>query len=253
MVSTQCRSCLSHYQIRGGRVVVRKKTATRLTKPGEAPIVHPEAPVELAELSLPTLPKPSWLTRLMRPTKPRREILCFACDHEFTASGEAQSSQCPRCGRYVSLQDFHIDEAWNRGIQTRGNIVIGKRGSVFGVGLQCHHLTLLGKLSGAVECSGDMVIRSSGKIAGAIRCRTLRVERGARVEFLSTVHVQSAWMSGKVRGQFHCQGTITLAKRAELNGLVQAAALVAMPGAKHIGTIEILQPKSAIASHESTT
>ena len=130
--------------------------------------------------------------RLFNPAKPPREITCFNCGHSYTAVGEAQSSQCPKCSGYISLLNYDITAQWNRRIQTCGDVVIQKSGSVSGVNIQCHNLTVLGELAGSVECSGNIIIRSSGKIVGNVLCRHLRVEKGARVEFLNPVNADTA-------------------------------------------------------------
>lgn len=244
VVSTQCRSCRANFQVRDGKGVVRTQPTTRLAKPRKDSDPEPAPPPQKAPPVLrvgpPPPPQRSLLMRLLRPAKPRREVSCFTCGHLFTAIAEAQSSQCPKCGGYVSLLDYEITEPWNRRIQTRGNIVIQKTGKVSGVTLRCHNLTVLGELAGSVECSGDLVIRNHGKIIGTVQCRHLRIEKGARVEFLNPVTAVTATIDGQVRGQISCTGAVTLEKRALLHGLVRTSSLVIKPGAKHTGTIEMV-------------
>jgi cytoskeletal protein CcmA (bactofilin family) len=246
VVSTQCRSCRTNIQVRDGKAVSRPRPMARLASP------YREASQPAPESRRPVPAKPFKLRKQLGPAlepilrfflreKPPREVICFCCGHTFKAIREAHSSQCPKCSGYVSLRDYEIDHAWNRRIQTRGNVVILKNGSVSGITIQCHHLTVLGKLAGSVECSGDLVIRSHGKILGQVHCRELRVERGARVEFLSPVLAERVRIDGNVRGQITSNGLIILEKRARLQGLVRAAGLTVKPGAKHIGTIEIIQ------------
>ncbi len=250
VVSTQCRACRANFQVRDGKGVVRSRPVTRLAIPKKDGESDPETQPPPKKTQFvphrgPVQPAPrSLLMRLLNPAKPPRSVTCFICGHTYTASGEAQSSQCPKCSGYVSLLDYEIDGPWNRRIQTGGNVVIRKDGVVSGATLQCHDLLVLGELAGSVECSGDLVIRSHGKIIGKVHCRNLRVERGARVEFLHPVTAATAFIDGTVRGQIYCSGTVTLQKRAHLQGLVRTAALVVRPGAKHTGTIEIVQ-KSA--------
>jgi cytoskeletal protein CcmA (bactofilin family) len=225
--------------------VVRTLPTTRLAIPRQDSDPEPEPPPEAAKSpwvpSGPAAPpKRSLLLRLLQPIKAPRQVHCFICGHSFSAIGEAQSSQCPKCSGYVSLLDYEINENWNRRIQTCGNVVIQKAGVVSGVTLQCHHLTVIGELAGSVECSGDLVIRSHGKIIGQVQCQNLRVEKGARVEFLHPVTATSAFIDGNVRGQISCSGPVILAKRAHLQGLVRTTSLVIQPGAKHTGTVEML-------------
>ncbi len=243
VVSTQCRACRANFQVRGGKGVVRNRPVTKLAVPRKdsdpEPVAAPVKPRPLLRLGPSAPPPRSFLMRLIYPVKPPRDVLCFNCGHAFTAIAEAQSSQCPKCGGYVSLLDFDITEHWNRRIQTRGNVTIRKTGSVAGATVRCHHLTVLGELAGSVECSGDLVIRSHGKIIGTVQCRNLRVEKGARVEFLNPVTAVTANIDGQVRGQISCTGAVVLEKRAHLHGLVRTSSLVVKPGAKHTGTVEM--------------
>jgi cytoskeletal protein CcmA (bactofilin family)/Zn finger protein HypA/HybF involved in hydrogenase expression len=245
VVSTQCRSCRANFQVREGKGVVRRHPTTRLAPPRKDTDPEPEPPPPLVRTPLlrqtPATPAPrSFLMRLFNPVKPPRQITCFECNHSFTAVGEAQSSQCPKCSGYISLLDYDITTHWNRRIQTCGDVVIQKSGTVSGANIQCHNLTLIGELAGSLECSGDLIIRSSSKIIGHVICRHLRVEKGSRVEFLNPVTADTASIDGNVRGQFLCSGAITLEKRARLQGLVRTTSLIVKPGAKHTGTIEMI-------------
>jgi cytoskeletal protein CcmA (bactofilin family) len=180
--------------------------------------------------------------RLFNPIRPPREITCFNCSYSYSTAGEAQSSQCPKCSGYISLLDYEINEVWNRRIQTCGNVIIHKSGVVSGVTLRCHDLIVLGEITGSVECSGDLIIRSHGKIIGEVHCKNLRIEKGARVEFLHPVTATSAFIDGHVRGQITCTGPVTLEKRAHLQGLVRTSSLIVKAGATHTGTIEMATP-----------
>ncbi|MFT4177509.1 MAG: polymer-forming cytoskeletal protein [Luteolibacter sp.] len=250
VVSTQCRACGEHFKIEDGKAVPRLKPSTLLVKARQedpAHSSHPE-PVESPSSSFspfhktatPTRPKPSLLARLFHPAKPPREILCLRCQHEYHASADAQSSQCPKCGGYISLQDYEIHESWHRRIETQGNVIIQKSGSVSGVAIHCHDLTVLGELSGSVVCSGSFIIRNHCKILGKVRCKHLRVEKGARVEFLNPVLATTAQIDGIVTGQIECSGAVTLAKRSHLTGTVKTSSLIVKPGAKHTGSIEMI-------------
>ena len=88
------------------------------------------------------------------------------------------------------------------------------------------------------------IIRSNSKITGTVKCRKLRIEKGARVEFLNPVTATSAFIDGNVRGQIFCSGPITLEKRAHLQGLVRTTSLIVRPGAKHTGSIEMIPAPS---------
>jgi cytoskeletal protein CcmA (bactofilin family) len=251
VVSTQCRACRANFQVRDGKGVVRSRPITRLAVPREDSDPEPEPLPEAPKLQPflrrgPSVPVPqSFLMRFFNPIKPPREITCFACGHSYSTVGEAQSSQCPKCCGYISLLDHQITAHWNRRIETCGDVIIQKSGVVAGVPLKCHNLTVLGELAGSAECTGDLIIRSNSKITGTVKCRKLRIEKGARVEFLNPVTATSAFIDGNVRGQIFCSGPITLEKRAHLQGLVRTTSLIVRPGAKHTGSIEMISDLSS--------
>ena len=229
-----------------GKAVLRTRSTARLAKPRRDSDPQPEPPPPPPAspfTSTPFVPAPRHrLLRLLFPPKPPREISCFDCGHHYTAAAEAQSSQCPRCCCYVSLLDYKIEGPWNRRIQTRGNVVILKSGSVSGCAIQCHNLTVMGELASSVDCSGDLIIRGHGKVMGTVKCRHLRIQRRGHVEFFHPVTAESVSIAGQARGQIFCAGTVTLEKRAHLQGFVRASAIVIKSGAKHTGTLEIFQP-----------
>lgn len=249
VVSTMCRACGANFQVREGKAVSRAKPSTKFsTQRSHSHVEEPESPAKptspFKRPDPPVIPQGGFFQRLFGKVPKPRHVICFDCGREHIAAPTAQSSQCPYCSFYISLTDYSITERWNRRIQTRGDVVIEKGGSITGVPITCHNLTVLGELAAAVECSGDLIIVSHGKIPGKVRCHTLRVQRGAKVEFLHAVQAETVYIDGLVTGQIHCSGTVTLEKRAELRGLVRAARLTVKQGAKHSGVIEIVQPKT---------
>jgi len=251
VVSTQCRSCLKHYQVRDGEVVARVHSMARLAKPGahdEEPESEFKAYAPPAPPRKPVPPPMGWWKRFILRPAPPRAVRCFGCEREFTAGAAAESTQCPDCGAYVSLRSHEIRDTWTRELQTCGDVVLHKEGTIRQARIECRNLTVFGKISGSVDGSGDLVIHPGGKISGAIRCRRLHVCRKARVEFHDTVHAGEILIEGEARGVFHCTGTITLARRALLQGLLRTAVLHVSSGASHVGTVEIIDPNESAAA-----
>ena len=246
VISTLCRSCGQHMDVRDGKPVIRPKHATRLASPGKPPLQYPTTGGG-PKVAVKSEKRAStgFLRKLFHRERPPRSIECYHCSNKFNVVPAAQSSQCPKCGGYISLTDYEIDHAWRRRIQTRGDVKILKEGSIIGVQVQCHDLTVLGKLAAPVDCSGVLRIRSHGKIVGNVSCAELRVERGAEVEFQGDVRAEKAYIDGNVKAQLTCTGTIVLEKKAHLQGLARAGGLVVKAGAKHSGLMEVVSPEIA--------
>ncbi|MBC7979977.1 MAG: polymer-forming cytoskeletal protein [Armatimonadetes bacterium] len=248
VISTQCRACGQHMDILDGKPVIKAKFATRLASGSKPPIEHPAVGPVVINKPGQTGRAVGFLRKFFKHEPEKRSVDCYHCHRPMDVIREAQSSQCPKCGGYISLKDYEIDRAWRRRIQTRGDVVILKSGSIIGVNVQCHHLTVLGQLAASVDCSGDLTIRSHGKIVGNVKCRELRIERGAIVEFQGDIDAQRSYIDGQVKAKLTCVGTITLEKNAHLQGLARAGALVVKPGGKHTGIMEVVQPAGSQAA-----
>lgn len=185
------------------------------------------------------------LGKLFRRAPEERIIRCYECGREHTTIPGAESAQCPGCGTYISLRDYEIADRTNRLIQTRGDVTVLKTGAFTGSLLQCHHLTVMGDFSSAVDCSGNFILRHSCKINGGVKCGHLVIERGVRVEFQGAVEAKTVTIEGEAKGNIRCFGKVTLEKKAKLEGDVTTAALVVRPGAKHSGAISIVSKPDA--------
>jgi cytoskeletal protein CcmA (bactofilin family)/predicted RNA-binding Zn-ribbon protein involved in translation (DUF1610 family) len=241
VVSTLCRSCGQYISIDDQKVVIRPTHATRFATKDSPPVQHPTVAAEIPKEEI----KLGFFDKIFKrfTDKPtvKRKLNCYHCSHIFDVVSDAQSTQCAKCGSYISLRDYTIDQAWHRRIQTRGNVTVLKGAAITGVNVQCHDLLVLGELSASVECSGKLTIRSHGKIVGNVHCDELCVERGAKVEFQGEVKARTAYIDGEVKGNVTCKEKITLEKKARLLGHARASGLVMREGAKHSGLMEVVQ------------
>lgn len=168
-----------------------------------------------------------------------RTATCFECGDSHSANARSNSTQCRKCGRLISLEDFHISQIWSSQIQTRGDVYIHKKGVVSGVTIQCHHLIVEGDFTGSAECSGDLKLRRNGKVVGEITCDRLLVEKRAQVEFDKPVITNECQIDGLVTGDITCRGLLALEKKATLTGNIKVGTLTVSEGAKHSGQIQM--------------
>jgi cytoskeletal protein CcmA (bactofilin family) len=242
VISTNCRACGQHFSVEDEKPVERKRYVARVASLKKPALEYPAvAPATIPLLKRKTI-EGGFLRRFFVTQGARRPLDCYHCGHEFEVVAEAQSTQCSKCGGYVSLRDHEISDRCQQRIQTRGQVRILKGGSLSGEGLDCQDLIVLGSLSAPVVCSGKMTIKSHGKIPSDIRCKELRVERGVKVELQGEVHAGSVFIDGQVRANINCEGTIVLEKKALLQGVARAAGIVVKAGAKHSGVMEMIKP-----------
>ena len=251
-ISTICRGCNAGYEIKEGAAVSKKfnrvhfspkanhtldKTSANQTEvefknPHRFPF-HGKAQSPATPISL--------LQKYLHRTPEKRAVVCIECNKEHSASSNAQSSHCPSCGSYVSLRDYEIKENWHLRIQTRGNVHIHKKGSVQGIIIQCHNLTVEGIFHGSEQCSGFIIFQHSAKILGRLSCQQLTVPKGCVLESQHPITTHDALIEGELISAIIATGTVTIEKKAVVIGDVTAANIVIQPGAKQQGMITINQ------------
>lgn len=168
----------------------------------------------------------------------KRSVRCFDCDGEHEILADSTSALCPKCGAYIGLKSYDIRDRSNSRIQTRGNVFVHKKGEVTGITIQCHNLTIEGQIQGGAECSGDFIIRKTGKVNGPVTSERVIVERRAIVDFMSGVVAKEVIIDGEVTGAVTCK-KLVLKKRATLDGDLSVSSLSIEEGARHTGNIKM--------------
>lgn len=257
VVSTVCRNCRAHLQVRDGRAIRRAQSIARIAKldADGRPMVADAATDPIPEFTAcaviepsvfrPPAVQPPWWRRWWFPPKPKREICCLGCNTVYLVVANAQSSQCPKCCTYASFRDHVVELPTNQRIETRGNVVIRKKGRYYGPLLKCHDLQILGQLDAPVDCTGEVTFHKDCRINHPIRCGNLKVPRGVKVEFLHPVSTIDSRIGGEVRGEITCSGKATFERKSHFLGLIRAREIDLKPGARQDGSSEILPDSSS--------
>jgi cytoskeletal protein CcmA (bactofilin family) len=183
-------------------------------------------------------------------TKPseveERVVHCLDCATELHVSRQATSTLCRRCGCYVNLEDFDIRGHRRENIRTRGNVVIHRRASLSASEVACESLKVFGKISGKIDCSGDAMFRSSGKVVGAVRCRHIYIHKLSNIKFIPGIRAETAEIHGHVEGDIICEGTIRITKTGAVFGDCIAPAVSLEDGASLSGQMRFMKPDRAV-------
>ncbi|MCF6313968.1 MAG: polymer-forming cytoskeletal protein [Verrucomicrobiales bacterium] len=260
-ISTFCRSCAQHFQIENGVALPPfgandpgprfRSTATEGKAYEDVGFDEGDSAQKTPEKKPIPAPAPRrsffGLARLLSsrtedstPIEPEKKpVRCFECGHVHEVSIAASSTQCARCSLYISLSNEDIREHYSRNIRTRGDVVIHKKGSVIGCEIACHNLTVLGGISGSVDCSGNAIFKNSGKVLGSMHCKNVAIERKCEVDFPQGIIAESADIYGVVRGDILCSGTINIYKTGSVLGDATAKAIVMKDGGVLTGQMHI--------------
>ncbi|MGB0155137.1 MAG: polymer-forming cytoskeletal protein [Verrucomicrobiales bacterium] len=167
------------------------------------------------------------------------EVRCFRCFHIQQVSRFARSTQCERCCVYISLANYEVKTHKSHTLQTRGDIIVAKRGSLTDCEIACHHLVANGSIDAYVDCSGDATFRKSGVVRGEVFCRRLLIDKHCEVEFPDGVKVQRADINGTLKGNLTCSGSVKISKTGVVEGDVKAIDITIKEGGAVNGETDI--------------
>lgn len=186
----------------------------------------------------------SFLDRLrhLLPQPPPRNVHCFECGTTQRVVPTARSSNCPRCGAYIDLQDVRITGTFSRNVRTHGRLLIGPKGSFNSPRGGCGSAIIFGALTGRIICAGEALIRRKGKITGEIQAEKIVIHRTADVEFSRQLRVAEIEIVGTMTGHIVCEGFVTLRRHAVLRGDVFARGFRSERGAVFSGQVKIGEP-----------
>ncbi len=247
-ISTFCRGCGDHFSLADARQAAKGKPPAP-PKAGSLP--PPPQPKPKAQQAPKPKPKPKPKTEKVRTRETTRQVSCFECQSVHEVSKQAESSICPRCSSYISLKDEEVSGPRNSSIQTRGDVVITKRGSITAGKVGCDNLTVQGQLTSSIDCSGTATFKTSGSILGEVRCVRLVVERKSQLRFHRPVHAREVEIQGNVFGDFVCEKSIRIRKKGSLLGDVVCRSLDIQKGSVLVGAVTTHPPADAPAGEET--
>jgi cytoskeletal protein CcmA (bactofilin family)/ribosomal protein S27E len=172
-----------------------------------------------------------------------RETECFECGLRAQVSRAVRSVACSRCGATVPLDDIEIRNPVQRTLRTRGDVMIRRSGVVTADQLECKDLRCYGLLETNVKATGDVILRTSGTLLGAIQCRRLLIEKGSDVTFLNEVHAQQIEVHARVTGSLVANGSLLIGATGAVNGDVTASSVSIQPGGELNGAMNIVRAK----------
>jgi cytoskeletal protein CcmA (bactofilin family) len=170
-----------------------------------------------------------------------KDVECFDCRHKFKVGRSAKSTQCPACGVHLCLEDFDINVSSTQPIRTRGDVLIRKNGNVNTSEIRCRDLKIFGLVSAQIECTGDLVFRTSGTVIGEVRCRRFTVEKGSDIHFHNMIYADEVDVQARVFGNIQCSGKINIGAQGWIHGDVTARAVSIEPGGQLDGAMNILR------------
>jgi cytoskeletal protein CcmA (bactofilin family) len=190
-------------------------------------------------------------------------VECFDCHRKQEVSGAATSTICPSCSAHIDLNDYKITTSFSRSIRTRGDVHITIKGDLSSSSVRCRRAIVEGKLRGNLDCSGPVIIRTSGKMPGKLSALEMIVEKRSEVQFFRRVRVGSIEIRGRMSAEIVAEGLVTIRKYGVLEGSVTARAINVEKGGAFSGQLiigksglqqaELLSGETGVPAKEEST
>ena len=113
----------------------------------------------------------------------RQTIACLFCGKPQEVARRAMSITCKFCNKSLKLEDISIKQyEARRLIATCGTVTVEKKGSAITDSIKCGGLVVRGKVKGAIEAQGPVLIGPEAEVKGDVKAPTLAVGAGAVLE-----------------------------------------------------------------------
>ena len=110
-------------------------------------------------------------------------ISCLYCGKQQEVGKRAMSVTCKFCHKPLKLEDIAIKQyEARRQIATCGVVTVEKKGSAVTDSIKCGGLIVRGKVKGAIESHGPVLIGPEAEVKGNVTAPTLAVGAGAVLE-----------------------------------------------------------------------
>jgi Polymer-forming cytoskeletal len=122
-------------------------------------------------------------TNTSKPSEDRHTIKCLYCGKPQEVARRAMSITCKFCHKPLKLEDVAIKQyEARRQIATCGVVTVEKKGSAVTDSIKCGGLIVRGKVKGAIESHGPVLIGPEAEVKGDVTAPTLAVGAGAILE-----------------------------------------------------------------------
>ncbi|MCH5284383.1 MAG: polymer-forming cytoskeletal protein [Akkermansiaceae bacterium] len=167
---------------------------------------------------------------------PTREIVCYECGQRSHIPEAALSAHCVHCRAHLSTAHVELKPGTRRlTVRTLGDVSLPAGVELSHLSIICRHLSIAGKGSGTLRCSGTLTLRGEAVVEGAVQAGSIIVTPGARVRLSPSAVAAQAEVEGYLTGCLQVAGEIRIGRGGVLEGDCRARQLIVEPGGRHAG------------------
>lgn len=174
--------------------------------------------------------------RRERVAVPTREVVCYGCGRRSHIPVAALSAHCVHCRTHLNTANITLKPGSRRlTVRTLGDVTLPAHVALSHLNITCRNLTVSGKGSGTLHCTGELILRGEARLEGQVQADTLRVAAGAKSTVEPGLAARDAEIEGQITGRLHIKELLHICKGGELVGDCLTPCLAMDPGAIHSG------------------
>ena len=133
------------------------------TQPLVVPVVSGYVPVEERRRHGVFAPLPPD-AREERVPVPTREVVCYECGRRSQIPAAALSAHCVHCRAHLNTANIELKPGTSRlTVRTLGDVTLPAGVVLSHLSIICRHLTIAGRASGSLRCSGTLTLRGEAR------------------------------------------------------------------------------------------
>lgn len=166
-----------------------------------------------------------------RPKVPTREVECYECGRRSHVPTSAMTATCIHCHAALQMHDVELKaDSSELTVRTLGDVTVAPDAQLSQLSIVCRNMTVFGKISGSLRCTGQLRFRESVVLTEPLRARRIVVDCGYTVECTAPVSALEVEVYGRLKADIRAAGVIRVMRGALLCGACEAKDIVVEPG-----------------------
>ena len=175
----------------------------------------------------------------------KRIVTCYSCGYSFPATGKLHVPYCPKCKLVLCVDDIVVDGEQSSNVQTIGDVVIKSTAKLAdGITINGRSVTIGGDVSHctAVLASEQIVLETGAVFSPTVLEQTnVIIPAGAEIKVSSALKCKRLTVMGKIEGAISVAECLEIKAGGNVVGDVSAPSLVMALGAGLTGSCKIIK------------
>jgi cytoskeletal protein CcmA (bactofilin family) len=163
----------------------------------------------------------------------KHELVCYACDYQFTTHGRIHNPFCPKCKSELDMSDHVVTGIWKLDVKTMGTIDIKADAVVTGATLIAQNMIVAGNIEDAVvQVTRSLELHPGAKLQPkTLTARNLTFHADSKFSIRRKLICHTVDIGGILRATLRAEESVTIRAGATFKGEIYTPRLIVEDGA----------------------